>query len=100
MPTQPIDTPDIMDALIAASLKSRRAKLLRAARRQRIAIRVAFGGSACVALLAFAAYLAGGHSAAVLSAFIALVTFSFACVVWKTSRKTTADSLRQIKELS
>jgi Na+/H+ antiporter NhaD/arsenite permease-like protein len=96
----PAATPEALDALIAASLQSRREALLRSARRQRIATKMAFGGSACVALLALTAYIAGEPSAAVLCAFIALVTFSFACVVWKASRKTTADSFRKMKEPS
>jgi hypothetical protein len=95
-----LDTQEGWDAATKAYLQTRHDNLLRTVRRQRIATRVAFGGSACVALLALAAYLAGEQSAAVLSAFIALVTFSFACVVWKASRKTTADSLRKMKKPS
>jgi hypothetical protein len=95
-----LETQEGWDAATAAYLKLRRETLLRSARRQRIATRVAFGCSACLAFFALAAYLAAEHSAAVLGAFIALVNFSFACVVWKASRKTTADSLRQMKEPS
>jgi hypothetical protein len=97
MPTQPIDAPDIMNALIEASLRSRRAKLLRTARRQRIATRIAFALSGCVALLALAAYFfAGDRSAAVLGAFIAFVTFITTFVAWKNGRRRTADSLRHM----
>jgi hypothetical protein len=100
MPTQPIDTPDIMDALIAASLQSRRQRLLRNARRQRIATRVGFGGSACVALLALAAYFfAGDRDAAVLCASIAFVTFITPFVAWKAGRKMTDNLLGQLDKL-
>jgi hypothetical protein len=97
MPTQPIDTPDIMDVLIAASLKSRRAKLLRAARRQRIATRIGFALSGCVALLALTAHLvARDREAAILCASMALVTFGISFAAWKAGRKRTADLLRQM----
>ena len=56
----PAATREALDALIAASQQSRREALMRSARRQRIATRVAFGGSACVALLALTAYFFAG----------------------------------------
>jgi VIT1/CCC1 family predicted Fe2+/Mn2+ transporter len=97
MPTQPIDTPDIMNALIDASLRSRRAKLLRSARNQRIRTRVGFGCSGCIALLALAAiFLAHDPKAAVILSLMAIVTFSFAYFVGRSSQKKLADSLRHI----
>ena len=76
MPSPLIDTPQALDAAIAASLQSRREKLLRAVRRQRILTRVAFGLSGCVALSALAAFLAGDPKAAALSAMTASMTFT------------------------
>jgi|HubBroStandDraft_2_1064218.scaffolds.fasta_scaffold57464_2 hypothetical protein len=100
MPTEPTATPEALDALIAASLQSRRETLLRNARRQRIATRVGFGGSACVALLALAAYFfAGDRDAAVLCASIAFVTFITSFVAWKAGRKMTGNLLVQLDKL-
>jgi hypothetical protein len=96
MPTQSTVTPEALDALIAASLQSRREALLRSARRQRIATRVAFGLSGLIALGVPAALLAGDDNAAVLVASIALITFIVTFVVWKNGRNRTADSLRKM----
>jgi hypothetical protein len=97
MPSQPIDAPDILDAFIAANLRSRRAKLVRAARNQRIRTRFAYGCSAGVALLALTAkFLAHDPKAAVLLAVIACLTFGFAYVAGQASQKKLADSLQQM----
>jgi hypothetical protein len=97
MPDQPIDTPDMLDAFIAAHLRSRREKLVRAARNQRIRTRFAYGGSACIALLALTAgFLARDPKTAVLLAIFACLTFGFAHVVGQASQKKLADSLQQM----
>lgn len=97
MPSQLIDTPDIMNALIAASLQTRRAKLLRAARNQRIRTRFGYGCSGCIALMAWAAiFLAHDRQAAVTLSLMAFVTFSFAYFVGRASQKKLAESLRQM----
>jgi hypothetical protein len=97
MPSQPIDTPDILDAFMAANLQSRRAKLVRAARNQRIGTRFAYVCSACVALLALTAiFFAHDPKAAVLLAIIACLTFGFAYVAGQAGRKKLADSLQQM----
>jgi hypothetical protein len=53
------ETPDILDALIAASVKAGVQNLVRTARRQRILSGVALGGAALVVLGVPAALLAG-----------------------------------------
>jgi hypothetical protein len=97
MPSQPIDAPDVLDAFIAANLRSRRAKLVRASRNQRIRTRFAYGCSACIALLALTAdFLAHDPKAAVLLAIIACLTFGFAYVAGRAGQKKLADSLQQM----
>ena len=97
MPSQPIDTPDMLDAFIAATLRSRRAKLVRAARNQRIRTLFAYGCSACIALLALTAdLLAHDPKAAVLLAMFACLTFAFAYFVGQANQKKLADSLQQM----
>jgi VIT1/CCC1 family predicted Fe2+/Mn2+ transporter len=97
MPSRLIDTPDIMNALIAASLQTRRAKLLRAARNQRIRTRFGYGCPGCIALVALAAiFLAHDRQAAVTLSLMAFVTFSFAYFVGRASQKKLAESLRQM----
>jgi len=61
MPIPSIETPDALDAAIAASLQSQREKLLRRVRNQRIRMLIALGLSGCIALFALAAYLIGDY---------------------------------------
>ena len=96
MPSE--DTSDILDALIAASLKSRVEKLVRSARRQRILSRVSLGGAALIFLGVPAALFAGDRRAAVIIAIIACVTLSFTYLIAKASRKKALDSLRQLSQ--
>jgi len=97
---QPMATPDIMNALIAASLQTRRAKLLRAARNQRIRTRFGYGCSGCIALMALAAILlAHDPHAAVILSLMAFVTCSFAYFAGRASQKKLADSLRQMRSV-
>jgi membrane protease YdiL (CAAX protease family) len=90
------DTSDILDALIAASLKSRVEKLVRAARRQRILSRVALAGAALVVLGVPAALLAGDRRAATIIAVIACVTLGFTYLAGNAGRKKALESLRQL----
>jgi hypothetical protein len=97
MPGQSIDTPDIMNALIAASLQTRRKKLLQAARNQRIRTRFGYACSGCIALMALAAiFLAHDRQAAVTLGLMAFVTFTFVYFVGRASQKKLAESLRQM----
>jgi hypothetical protein len=92
-----IDTPQALDAAIAASRHAHREKLLRAVRNQRIRTRVAFGLSGCVAMFALVAFfLANDHEAGVILAMIACVCFGFTYTAGKAGRKKAADSLREI----
>jgi hypothetical protein len=97
MPSPPIDTPDILDAFIAAHLRSRRAKLLRAAKNQRIRTRFVYGCSACVAVSALAAkFSARDPKTAIVLGMIACLTFCFAYIVGQAGQKKLADSLQQM----
>jgi hypothetical protein len=92
MPSQ--HTPDILDALIAASLQSRREKLQRRVQNQRIRMLIALGLSGCVALFALAAYLIHDHAAARSLAMTAYLVFGFTCVTGLAARKRAVDALR------
>jgi hypothetical protein len=93
-----IDTPQALDAAIAASLQFRREKLLRAERSQRILTRVAFGLAGCAALCALAEFLAGDPKAGAFSAMAACVTLSLTCIAGKAGRKKVVDSLREMDQ--
>jgi membrane protease YdiL (CAAX protease family) len=92
----PDDAPDILDALIAATLKSRVENLVRAARRQRILSRVAMAGAALAVLGVPAALLAGDRLAASIIAVIACVTLAFTYLAGRAGRKKALESLRQL----
>lgn len=90
------ETPDILDALIAASVKAGVQNLVRTARRQRILSRVALGGAALVVLGVPAALLAGNRLAASIIAIIASVTLGFTYLAGKAGRKKALESFRQL----
>jgi CDP-diglyceride synthetase len=95
----PTARPEALDALIAASLQSRRDKLVRAARNQRIRTRFAYGCSGSIVLLTLAAiFLAHDSEAAAFLAVFACITSSFAYFAGKATQKKLADSLRQIDQ--
>jgi hypothetical protein len=87
MPMQPVDTPELLDAALAVSLQTRREKLVRAVRNQRILMRVAFGLSGCIAIFALAAYLIGDYAAARGCAKAACVTFALTYFAGMAARK-------------
>jgi hypothetical protein len=90
------EDPDILDALIAAGLKSRVEKLVRAARRQRILSRVALSAAALLVVGVPAALLAGHRLAAGIIALVACVTLSSIYLAGKAGRKQALESLRQL----
>jgi hypothetical protein len=95
MPTPLIETPDALDAAIAASIGARRERLIRGVRNQRIRLCIALGLSGCVALFALAAHLIGDHAAARFCALIAYLVFAFTCVVGAVARKRAVDAVRE-----
>jgi len=96
MPSQPIYTPEALDALIAASRQSRHQRLVKSVRNQRIRTRVGYGCSGCIVLLALAAiFLAHDPEAAAVLAMMACVTFSFAYFVGRSVERKLADALRK-----
>ena len=92
MPSQ--DIPDILDAIIAASLQSRHKRLQRRVRNQRIRMLTALGLSGGVALLGLAAYLVHDHAAARSLAMTAYLVFGFTCLTGLAARKRAVDALR------
>ena len=77
MPIPLIETPDALDAAIAASLQTHRDNLLRRVRNQGIRTRIALALSGCIALFALAAYLIGDHAATRFCALTAHLTLGF-----------------------
>jgi hypothetical protein len=95
MPSPLTDLPDALDAAIAASLETRREKLVRRVRNQKIRLLIALGLSGCVALFALATYLIGDHAAARSLAMTAYLVFGFTCITGLAARKRTLDALRE-----
>jgi 1,4-dihydroxy-2-naphthoate octaprenyltransferase len=94
-----IDDPHALDAAIAASRHARRERLVRAVRNQRIRARVAYGLSACVAILALLAFFfADDHEAAVIIAMFACVTVGVAYAAGKAGHKKAVDALREMDQ--
>jgi hypothetical protein len=93
MPGQ--DTLDVLDTLTAASIPSRREKLVRRVRNQKTRLLIALGLSGCVALFALAAYRIGDHAAARSLAMIAYLVFTFTCITGLAARKRALDALRE-----
>jgi hypothetical protein len=94
-----IDTPQALDAAIAASRQARRDKLLRAVRNQRIRTRVAFALGGSVALCSLGAFFfADDPEAAIVCAVIACITVGFTYVAGKVGRKEALDSLQEMDQ--
>lgn len=99
MPSPLINTPQALDAAIAASRHARRERLVRAVRNQRIRARVAFGLSAGVAICALIAFFfAGDHEAGVIVALMACMSFGWTYAAGKTGQKKAVDSLREMDQ--
>lgn len=100
MPRQLIDTPQALDAAIAASLKTHRETPLRRVRNQKICMFNALGLSGCVALFALATYLIGDYAAARFCAMTACVALAFICIMGAAARKRALDALREADQSS
>jgi hypothetical protein len=100
MPSPLTETPNALDAAIAASLQTRREKLLRAVRNQIIRMRIALGLTGCIALFALAAYLIGDYAAARGCAMTACVVFAFTCISGAAARKKALDALFKANQLT
>ena len=87
MPNPVTDLPDEFVAASAASLPSRRQKLTRRLRTQKMLVHIVFGLSACEALFALAAYLNGDYSAAKFCAVKGCIVFAFAYIAQVAARK-------------
>ena len=95
MPSPSTEMLDTLDVAIAASLQAHRETLLRRVRNQKIRMLIALGLSACVALLAVAAYLTHNHAAARSLAMTAYLVFTFTCITGLAARKRALDALRE-----
>lgn len=91
-----IDTPEALDAAIAASRHARRETLLRAARNQRLRTRIGFVLSGSAFICALIAFAAGDREAAALVALMACVSFSVTYVAGKAGQKKAIDSLHEM----
>ncbi len=97
MPGPILDTPEALDAAIAASRDARRANLVRAVRNQRIRTRVAFGLSAGVAMCAFVAFLVtSDREAGAILGLLACMCLGWTYAAGKTGRTLAGDSLRKM----
>jgi hypothetical protein len=90
--------PQELEAALAASLQSRREKLVRAVRNQRIRMRIALGLSGCVTFFALTAYVIGDHAVARGCAMTACIVFAFTFIAGAAARKKAADALREMDQ--
>jgi hypothetical protein len=77
MPGPASDTPEAPDTATATAMQARREKLLRIAEGRTIRIRVAYARTACVAICAVGALLAGDRLAATIQAIEAYMLIGF-----------------------
>jgi len=98
MPSPLTDIPDALEAAIAANLQTRREKLVRGVRNQRIRMRIALGWSGCVALFALAAYLIGDYAAARFCATTACVVFAFTYIAGIAAGKKAVEASREMDQ--
>ena len=96
MPSSLDDARQVLDDAIAASRQTRRRKLLRAVRRQRIRTGVVFGLAACMTLMALAAFMAGDREACIIIGLMTCWTFGFALVAGKIGRKSALEALQEM----
>jgi hypothetical protein len=94
-----IDTLQALDEAIAASRQSRREKLVRAIRNQRIRTQVAFALAACVFLLAFVAFFVARDSrAAMLLSMIGTIASITTAAAGNAGRKKSLNSLQEMDQ--
>ena len=96
MPSPLSDIPEAPDAATATAMQARREKLLRIAVGKATRIRVAYACTACIALCAVAALLAGGRSAATILGIEACV---FIGVVFISAKAARRKALRELQEM-
>jgi multidrug efflux pump subunit AcrA (membrane-fusion protein) len=101
MPSPSIDTPQALDAAIAAARQARRERLLRRARNQRVLTRVALGLSGCIVIGALVAFfLARDREAATILAMLACMFVTFTIISGQAGRKKVIESLREMDQTS
>jgi hypothetical protein len=97
MPSPLIDTPEALDAAIAAAVQTRREKLLHIAGGKGIRIRVAYACTAFVALCAVAALLADDRLAATMLALEACILIGVVSIANQAARR---KALRELQEMN
>ncbi len=99
MQTQLIDTPQALDAAIAANRQARRERLLRASRNQVTRTKVGLALSGSVALAALPAYFwASDAEAATVILVIGAISFSYVLAVGRVSKKKWAEALQEAEK--
>jgi uncharacterized membrane protein len=94
-----IIAPQVLDEAIAASRQSRREKLLRSIRNQRIRTRVAFCLAACVVLSAFVAFFVARDLEAARLIFMAgTITAFITAVAGNAGRKKSLNLLQEMDQ--
>ena len=94
-----IDTPQALDEAIAASRQSRREKVVRAIRNQRIRTQVAFALAACIFLSALVAFFVARDSRAAMLLFvIATITSFTTAAAGNAGRKKSLNSLQEMDQ--
>lgn len=95
MPGPGIETPQELDAAIAASKDAQRKRLERAVRNRIYRTRVGYGLSGVIAVLASVAFfVAHDREGAGVLAFMACWTFAFAFFAGKAALKNAEEALR------
>lgn len=97
MPNHMINTPDALDAAIAAAIETRREKLMRIAEGKGIRVRVAYACAVMVCLFAIAALLAGDRKAAIILASQFCVVIGFVSLATSAARRKARRELERMK---
>jgi hypothetical protein len=96
MPYPLIDTPEALEAATAAAMQSRRERLLRIAVGNGAQTRMAYAGTAIVALCAVAAYFADGRFSAMI---LGLEAFMLVGFVFFGAKAARIKALRELQEM-
>ena len=97
MPGPLSDTAEALDAATATAMQARREKLLRIAEGKGIRVRVAYACTACVAICAVVALLAGDRLAATIQAIEACMLIG---VVYFGAKAARRKALRELQEMT
>jgi hypothetical protein len=91
------DTPEALHAATATAIQARRERLLRIAEGKGIRIRVAYACTACVAICAVAALLAGGRLPATILGIEACMLIGVVFISIRAARRKARRELQEMK---